>query len=265
MDDLARHNRARWEALARAGCRFTRPMFDLTPHTAHELVDPGNMMGQIAGRDVLCLAGGGGQQSAAFALLGAHVTVLDLSQTQLDRDRQAAEHYGLSVRTMQGDMRDLSAFGNGSFDVIYHAHSLNFIPDPMPVFEQAARVLRQGGLYRISYTNPFTHSLWNDAWNGSGYSLEDIYRDGEVLYEDAGWDFNNAAGDRQVVEGPREFRHTLSKVVNGLIGHGFSLLGLWEDGDGDASAEPGSVAHCEAVAPPWLVMWWRYDPAEADG
>ena len=46
-----------------------------------ELID------KIAGKGVLCLAGGGGQQSAAFALLGAKVTVLDFSETQLERDK----------------------------------------------------------------------------------------------------------------------------------------------------------------------------------
>ena len=40
--------------------------------------------------DVLCLAAGGGQQSVAFALLGANVTVFDLSETQLEHDRLAA-------------------------------------------------------------------------------------------------------------------------------------------------------------------------------
>ncbi|MET0647531.1 MAG: class I SAM-dependent methyltransferase [Pyrinomonadaceae bacterium] len=57
---------------------------------------------------MLCLAGGGGRESACFALLGAAVTVFDLSPEQLERDRLAAAHYGTHVETVRGDMRDLS-------------------------------------------------------------------------------------------------------------------------------------------------------------
>ncbi len=53
----------------------------------------------VAGKKVLCLASGGGPDSVAFGLLGATVTVLDLSDVQLERDRQAAEHHGLSTAT----------------------------------------------------------------------------------------------------------------------------------------------------------------------
>ena len=42
---------------------------------------------------------------------GSNVTVLDLSETQLERDRLAASHYGHSIVTEQGDMRDLSGPG----------------------------------------------------------------------------------------------------------------------------------------------------------
>ena len=71
MDDIARYNMARWDALVRARAVFTRPWLDLTPDEARQMVDPDGRLGEMAGRRVLCLAGGGGQQSAAFGLLGA--------------------------------------------------------------------------------------------------------------------------------------------------------------------------------------------------
>src|SRR5438876_2531692 len=115
MDEIARYNIDRWEALVRARAVFTRPRLDLTPESARELADPdGGGLGAIAGKQVLCLAGGGGQQSAAFALLGAQVTVLDLSPAQLERDREAAAHYQLTIKIEQGDMRDLGRFSPDS-------------------------------------------------------------------------------------------------------------------------------------------------------
>src|ERR1700738_3410669 len=108
MDEISNYNRERWNALARANALFTRPALHLDAATARQKIDPDGRLGELAGKHVLCLASGGGQESVAFALLGVHVTVCDLSDAQLERDREAAAHYGLSIETVQGDMRDLS-------------------------------------------------------------------------------------------------------------------------------------------------------------
>ena len=76
----------------------------------------------------------------AFALLRANVTVFDLSEAQLNRDREAAAHFNVDVKTLQGDMQDLSQFDNAAFDIVYHGYSLGFVPNVRVVFEQVARV-----------------------------------------------------------------------------------------------------------------------------
>ncbi len=261
MDELARFNQQRWEALAKARILYSRPKLDLDAAGAREWLDEEGVLGEVAGMDVLCLAGGGGQQSAGFGLLGANVTVLDLTRTQLDRDHEAAEHYGLTIRTVQGDMRDLSCFEPDSFDLVWHAHSLSFVPDVRVVLDQVAGVLRPGGRYRLHWGNPFYHGLEEANWDGAGYSLRLPYVDGgEVTYADPHWVFADDAGRRQSVRGPREFRHSLQTVVNGLIARGFAIGGLWEGPIGDASAEPKSWEHFTAIAPPWLIVWARQQP-----
>ena len=260
MDDLTRYNQARWEALAQANVEYSRPMLNLTAETARAEVDPYGVMGEVRGKDVLCLASGGGQQSAAFALLGAQVTVLDFSATQLERDRQALAHYGLQGRLIQGDMRDLSQFGADAFDVVWHAFSINFVPDSGQVFDQVTRVLRAGGLYRMQWHNPFMIDLSNYQEAVQGYVLRRPYADGEIQFEEAQWEFETEDGTVQRVEGPREFNHTLSTVISGLIGRGFVIMGLWEELTRDPQAAPGTWEHVKAVAPPWLTVWTRYQP-----
>jgi len=68
MDWLGGYNRQRWQAMVEADIQYARPWLDLDRAAARQHVDPEDMLGEIADRDVLCLAGGGGQQSAAFAL-----------------------------------------------------------------------------------------------------------------------------------------------------------------------------------------------------
>ncbi|MDP8237541.1 MAG: methyltransferase domain-containing protein [Candidatus Hatepunaea meridiana] len=260
MDDIARFNKERWEELANANVIYSHPALDLDSHSARKMIDPEGVLTDISNKDVLCLASGGGQQSAAFALLGANVTVLDLSDTQLARDREAAIYHNLKIRTEQGDMRDLSRFNDDSFDIVHHEHSLNFIPDTESVFSETARVLRVGGLYRLHFTNPYVHGVWED-WNGQGYSVKRTYTDNaEVLSDDPYWDVKSQTGDIKRVRGPKEYRHILSTVINGIIRNGFVILGLWEKLNGDPDAKPGSWEHFKSIAPPYLTLWAVYKP-----
>ncbi len=257
MDEAARYNIARWQALADADALFTRARLDLTSETAQERVDPEGRLGDLAGKRVLCLAGGGGQQSAAFALLGATVTVFDLSEAQLERDRLVTAHYGLPITAVQGDMRDLSAFDDGAFDIVCQPYALNFVPNARAVFAEVARVLVSGGTYNLQCANPYATGVTNRDWNGTGYTLRGTYRDGEqVTYEDQAWVYRRENATNPVPP-PREYRHTLGTILNGLIAAGFALAYLAENENNypDPNVEPGSWDHFVSVVPPWIVFW----------
>ena len=261
LDDLARFNQERWDDLARSGIEYARPYLDLDEDTARDLVDPDGFIGDARGLDILCLAAGGGQQTAAFGLLGANVTCIDLSEEQLERDRIAAAHYGLEVKTVQGDMRDLSVFGEAAFDLVWHGHSLNFVPDARTVFGQVRRVLKKGGLYRLSCTNPYFHGIDEEEWNGDAYPLRNRYEEGEVIYATGEeWTFRAADGSRQRVQGPREFRHNMETLLNGPIELGFTLLQMSERpySDPEEDPEPGTWEHLQSIAPPYLGFWWKH-------
>jgi len=263
MDEVARYNIARWQALADADALFTRPSLDLDPAAARALVDPEGLLGTIADRAVLCLAGVGGRQSVAFALLGARVTVADLSEAQLARDRAAAAHYGVHIAALQADMRDLTALPERSFDIVHQPYAINFVPDASAVFREVARVLRPGGRYYFHCANPFFSGIGTRDWNGEGYTLHQPYIAGaEMTYADESWVHAASAGDTAAIPGPREYRHTLGALVNGLSARGFVLRHLAEFTDlhPDPTATPGSWQHLTAIAPPWLAFWSDYRP-----
>lgn len=166
-DDLE-ETRQRWNALAAAGVEYSRPWLDLDLATARERVDPSGFIGEIRGKRVLCLAAGGGQQSAAFALLGAEVTVFDLSDEMLERDRSAARHYGHGVETIRGDAQNPSLLPDDGFDVVWQGHSLSFIQDLDALYDGVARVLKPSGLYHLSAWNPLAYGA-DERWTGDGY------------------------------------------------------------------------------------------------
>ncbi len=262
MDEVAQYNRDRWEALVQARALFTRPWLDLDTQTAHERVDPWGYLGDVKGKDVLVLAGGGGQQSVAFALLGARVCVLDLSEGQLARDREAAAHHGVAVQTVQGDMRDLSPFQDDAFDIVFHPYSLNFVPDCRVVFREVGRVLRPGGLYHFMATNPLCQGMGPRDWNGSGYVLRRPYVEGaQITYEDEPWVFEEQ-GPAERIQGPREYRQTLGRILSGLADCGLFVYRALEYAghEQDLGAEPGSWEHFTAHLPPWLWFWCVHRP-----
>jgi ubiquinone/menaquinone biosynthesis C-methylase UbiE len=265
MDEIAHINKNRWDELSQAGVAFSRPWFDLDIASARRKIDRRGFIKDIAGKDVLCLAAGGGQQSAAFGLLSANVTVVDLSQTQLKQDLLAAAHYDLQIKTLQADIRDISQLDENTFDLVWQGYSMAFVPDVCPVFDEIARVIRPGGLYYLDFANPFSHhSIDEEAWDGHAYPLLYPYLDGQeitALNEKWGyWEVENNQGQVVRVPSPKEYRHYLSTLINLLIERGFLLLGLWEQSTGDPAAEPGSWEHFQAFAPPFLELWAQYRP-----
>jgi SAM-dependent methyltransferase len=234
----------------------------LDEDSARSYLDPQGRLGDMTGRNVLCLAGGGGQQSAAFALLGANVTVVDISETQLQRDAEAAGHFNVQIERFQGDMRDLSRFEENLFDIVYHPYSLNFVPDARAVFREVARVLRPKGIYHFMCANPFFIGLGAKDWNGEGYTLKSPYVNGaEITFKDESWVYGGENPARPIRE-CKEYRHTLGTLINGLIEQSFLILNISEQnlGTSDIEAEPGTSDHFTSVAPPWLLFWAAYRP-----
>lgn len=262
-DEVAAYNVARWRALAEGGALYTRPLLDLDAAAARAFVDPSGWLGDLEGRRVLCLAGGGGRESAAFSLLGARVTVFDLSPEQLERDRAAAAHYGFEVETVRGDMRDLSALDGPGFDLVWHPYSINFVPDARRVFREAARVARPGALYRLMCANPSVLGATPRDWDGRGYTLSRPYAEGEpVTGEDEEWVFGRGAGAGAPPPPPREYRHGFGALVGGLADAGFRLLRASEDEsvNPDPDDPPGTWGHFLTVVRPWLTFLSRREP-----
>ena len=265
MDDIARVNLRELRKAIQKGESYTRPWLnlDVAAFDAYRqgqtstlpkpfCDDPVDwvMMGEVNGREVLCLAGGGGQQSAVFSLLGASVTVLDLTPEQLESDQVAARLYGYQVRTIQGDMRDLSILPDAHFDCVYQPISTLFVPDLRQVYAGVARVLKPGGLYFADYAPPLTYLARNQGWDGTGYTLyvTELYVRGAIR-ETADGAMSFSRGELT-----GEFHHLLSDILNGLIDNGLCIRTVLENPrpgspPGIDELEPGSEAHRQRYIP----------------
>jgi SAM-dependent methyltransferase len=176
-------------------------------------------------RDVLCLASGGGQQAPILAAAGArHVTVLDNSPKQLEQDRAVAERENLPLTTVEGDMRDLSAFADESFDLIFHPCSNLFVPDVRPVWVEAFRVLRPQGVLLSGFLNPVIYLFDNQLLERGQMQVRHTlpYSDVNSLTDEERALFIER-GD------PLEFGHTLEDQLGGQTRAGFAITDFYED------------------------------------
>lgn len=236
MTDLLEHNRQAWNRESLSGTsRWCEPVSDdvigaarrgewqviLTPNRPV----PRDWFGALAGARTLCLASAGGQQAPVLAAAGAAVVSYDLSDEQLARDAAVAQRHGLNLRTVRGDMADLSCFEDASFEVIFHPVSNLFVPDVHPVWRACHRVLRPGGRLLAGFMNP-DYFLFDHEAIETGAPLTATF---PLPYSDA----SHLSADRLQAKLARgealEFSHSLEAQIGGQLAAGFVIGGFYED------------------------------------
>lgn len=232
--DIPVYQREAWNCEVSAGNPWTKPVSAddvaaarqgnwrilLTPTKSV----PVDWFGRIAGKRILCLASGGGQQGPILAAVGADVTVLDNSPAQLAQDTLVSERDRLEICVELGQMNDLSRFRDHSFDLIVHPVSNLFTPDVRPVWRECFRVLDRGGALLSGFANPAMYI----------FDLDEIQRSNLVVrnslpYSDAASRSPESLSRYLETGEPLEFGHTLDDQIGGQIDAGFVIAGFYED------------------------------------
>ena len=180
--------------------------------------------GDITGKNILCLASGGGQQAPILAAAGANVTLLDQSPAQLAQDSLVAAREMLDIEIVEGDMAKLSMFKAGSFDIIFHPVSNCFVPDVHAVWKESYRVLKNNGVLLSGFANPALYLFNRDEMDPQKQRIVNSlpYCDLEDLDDDR-------RRDLIAKEEPLEWSHTLEDQIGGQLSAGFIITGFYED------------------------------------
>jgi len=231
MDYLKINSRV-WDENVKARNEWTRPVTSAqiaaaragdwhVKMTPHKHV-PREWFGDIVGKQVLLLAGGGGQQAPILVAAGAHVTVLDVSAAQLGQDKMVAVRDGLAITAIQGDMQDLSRFADGSFDICMSLGGC-FADSITAIWCEAWRVLKPCGRLLAGHNNPVEFIFdMDDMLDGKLRVRHKIpYSDIRDLTQD---EFARIAAENGVC-----FGHSLDELIAGQIAAGFVIAGFYED------------------------------------
>ena len=178
---------------------------------------PENWFPALTGLNVLGLASGGGQQMALLSAAGAKCTLMDISEAQLAADRLTAEREGYEIELLRGDMTEPFPFENGTFDLIVHPVSNQYIREVEPVFAECARVLKPGGLLLCGLPTA-NYFIFDDEEQKVVRSLPYDPLSNPSLYEEL-------TGDGTALQ----FSHTLEEQIGGQLKAGLILTDIYED------------------------------------
>lgn len=233
--NIIEHNKSAWDGYVDKKDRWTIPVSEqeledakngnwnivLTPKKPV----PHSWFPDLKGLKILGLASGGGQQGPVLASLGADVTIFDNSEKQLQQDKIVSDKFNLGIKTVQGDMRDLSVFRDHSFDLIFNPCSILFVDTILPVWKECFRVLKTNGILMTGLINPISFQLdeenlkliykqpFSDLHSLPAEKLEELKTTNEALV----------------------FGHSLTDQISGQLDAGFNLTNMYEDNWGGES------------------------------
>ena len=227
--NIVKHNKSAWDNYVDKKDRWTIPVSDQELENAKNgkwnivltpiKPVPHNWFPDLKGLKILGLASGGGQQGPILAALGADVTIFDNSEKQLLQDKTVSDKFNLGIKTVQGDMKNLSVFEDNSFDLVFNPCSVLFVDNVLPVWKECFRVLKPNGILMTGLINPISFQLdevnlkliykqpFSDLHSLPKEKLDALIKNNEALV----------------------FGHSLKDQISGQLEVGFNLTNMFED------------------------------------
>ncbi len=244
--DYHRVNQHSWNQLAESGSLFARVATDEECRRPLKVLDGrGWLPSTVEGLDVLCLASGGGWQSVLYAVAGANVTVVDISESMLALDEQESKRRGVNIRTLHASMDDLQELGDEAFDIVHQPVSSCYIPDLVPMYAEIARVLRDNGTYISQHKQPVSAQISHRNERHQFVIGVEYYHKGPLP---------RTLDESYREIGTTEYLHRLEELVGGLCRSKMVLEDLREPVRADYDAAVTHYGYRGRFIPPYLRM-----------
>ena len=199
----------------------------------------------VAGKRVIEIGCGGGQNVIALTKWGATCVGVDPSLAQLAHARRLALDHRLDVQFIEGMAEDLSAFPDESFDIALSSYAFDYVTNLRRAYNEVWRVLcspdpasgKPGGLFVFCLSHPWFQAVgWHLAGDSDAPDVANYAAWPAV--EEWDWTYDDGTTARM-----RGHLRTLDHIVNELIEAGFALERLVEQNIEDvAKVSPEELA-----------------------
>ena len=239
MNEYSRQHKAAWEFDAYDF--WVRQSGTPQERAAEDKADPVRMLRKYAayfdryeGVRIANVCGSCGKKAVPLALLGAEVTVFDISEDNRRYALETAEAAGTRLDYVVGDVMetDLNRYG-GYFDVVFmEGGILHYFHDIDAFMRMMYAMLKPGGRIICSDFHPFT-KIFDSLHFGTpvmSYFSQEVF-EGEMAHAR----FYEESVRKQIPKCLYR-KYTISEIINAVIGAGFCLKRFdehpsWEDGN----------------------------------
>jgi ubiquinone/menaquinone biosynthesis C-methylase UbiE len=203
-----------------------------------------NLLGDLRWKSLIDIGCGPGAYSVEFAKRGAKVHGVDISQKMLDKARENAETVNVRLTLQKADAHSLP-YTNESFDAAILI--LTILNTKMA--EEAARVLKPGGLLLFSDTHPINESKgrWEGDEMGAARIVEDYFSQ-----DRRGWQIK--LGPKRTIT-TKYYTRTIEQCVDMIADAGFKILRIVEPKPGKAvrKSDPKHYDRCSRI--PYFIIY----------
>ena len=182
-------------------------------------------VGDVNGKSLLHLQCHFGMDTMSWARLGARATGVDLSDEAIRVAQELNAELDLGTRFIRANVYDLPEVLDEQFDVVFTGRgALCWLPDMAAWAKVVARHLRPGGTFYVLDSHPAGH-MYEPIPSADGeLDVRPIY---SYFHDAEGWfdegDRPSYTGDATISTPVYEWQHSLSDIINAVIGAGMTI------------------------------------------
>ncbi|MEI5891274.1 class I SAM-dependent methyltransferase [Bacillus cereus] len=175
---------------------------------------------------IINLLGSKGNKAVALALLGADVTVVDISASNAKYANELAESAGVSIQYIVSDVLDVTPLE--SFDIVLlELGVLHYFLDLKPLFTKISQLLKTDGTFILRDYHPmYTKLLGVDH---PSFQASGNYFDEELIEDDVAYSILLTEAQKESVPKTNIRRWTLGEIITTLAAENFKVEELVEE------------------------------------
>lgn len=180
------------------------------------------LLGDISGKKILHLQCHFGQDSISLARMGAHVTGVDFSDAAIAEAKKLANKCAVAVKFIQSDIYALPQVLHETFDLVFTSYgTIGWLPDLDKWAAVVSRFLKADGHFVFAEFHPVVW-MFDDDFEHVTYS----YFKADAIIEIENGTYADTHAELKSTS--ITWNHSLSEVLNALIGNGLSILNFSE-------------------------------------